>query len=203
VWSAFRGTDYLAEESSGLAGELPAVGVSWLMAQQFCEHMSRVDGVRYRLPTEAEWEYAARGRVVAGLAAPRSFPWGNGLPSAVPCDLAQFNACAGEDGANTRRVGSFPPNGGLFDQAGQVWEWMADRFVPYTDSTCWGDAARTNPLCTTTTASNFTVRGGFWGNPMDTLANNTTLLRSATRGFGPPTDAYEGIGVRCVRQAAL
>lgn len=165
-------------------------------AQAFCVW----DGGR--LPTEAEWEYAARGRAVAGLTTPRSFPWGDQLPSAAPCDRAQFNACTGDDGANTRRVGSFPSSGGLFDMAGQVWEWMADRFVPYTDPTCWGDVARTDPLCALTTASDFAVRGGFWGNPRDTLANNVAILRSATRGFDPPTSAYEGTGFRCVRSAA-
>ncbi|MEZ4405625.1 MAG: formylglycine-generating enzyme family protein [Polyangiales bacterium] len=164
-------------------------------AQSFCVW----DGGR--LPTEAEWEYAARGRVVEGLSPPRSFPWGDQLPSAAPCDRAQFNACAGEDGANTRRVGSFAASGGLYDMAGQVWQWMADRYVPYSDPTCWGDAVRVDPLCEPTTGSTFTLRGGFWGNPRDTLANNITSLRSATRGFDPPSVAYEGAGFRCVRSA--
>nr|MBK7068661.1 SUMF1/EgtB/PvdO family nonheme iron enzyme [Deltaproteobacteria bacterium] len=171
----------------------PVNCVNHSTAQAFCVW----DGGR--LPTEAEWEYASRGRTVAGLSAPRSFPWGDTVPSASPCDLAQFNTCAGEDGANTRQVGRFPAQGGLYDMAGNLWEWMADRYVDYSNSTCWGGTTRSNPLCTSASAPDFTVRGGWWGNPSDTLANNTALLRSASRGYDPPEVGYEGLGFRCVR----
>jgi formylglycine-generating enzyme required for sulfatase activity len=166
--------------------------VDWNTAQAFCVW----DGGR--LPTEAEWEYAARGRNVPGLPSPRSFPWGNTIPSAMPCDLAHFNACPGDDGKNTRRVGSFPASGGLFDMAGNVWQWTADSFMDYSDMRCWGGMIRSNPLCTVATGR-YTIRGGWWGNPMDTLANNRILLYSATRGFDPPDVTYEGKGFRCVR----
>lgn len=91
-----------------------------------------------------------------------------------------------------------PETGGLNDLDGTVWEHVVDGYAGHMDAGCWGNAAQSNPLCTATT-SNFTLRSGWWGNPADTLANNRTLLRAATRGFDPPTTTYEGVGFRCAR----
>ncbi len=179
--------------SPGAREAHPINCVNWWTAQAFCVW----DGGR--LPTEAEWEYAARG-VSDGRPIPRVFPWGDDAPlggRSAPCDRAQFNTCAGEDGANTRRVGSFAPTGGFYDLAGNVWEMTADFFSEYTDTGCWGTGPRTDPLCTSGSAH--TDRGGWWGNPSDTTANNTNLLRSATRGYDPPSASYEGLGFRCAR----
>ncbi|MBK8692590.1 MAG: SUMF1/EgtB/PvdO family nonheme iron enzyme [Deltaproteobacteria bacterium] len=104
----------------------PMNGVDWWAAQEFCVW----DGGR--LPTEAEWEFAARGRTVEGLTTPRAYPWGNSAPRGNDrsvCDRAQW-ILRGEDGASTRRVGRFAPVAGLYDMTGNVWEWTADWFAP-------------------------------------------------------------------------
>ena len=104
----------------------PVVHVSWNDAQAFCAWSGT------RLLTEAEWEYAARGGLEAKL-----YPWGDEL---VPggehrCNIWQGEfptANTAEDGyASTAPVHAFPPNGfGLFNTAGNVWEWCADVFTP-------------------------------------------------------------------------
>jgi formylglycine-generating enzyme required for sulfatase activity len=100
----------------------PVVHVSHADASAFCAWMGR------RLPTEAEWEYAARG----GLEG-RTFSWGDDpiTPARANVWQGEFPVVnRGDDGyVGTAPVGSFPPNGyGVFDMAGNVWEWTADRY---------------------------------------------------------------------------
>jgi formylglycine-generating enzyme required for sulfatase activity len=99
-------------------GAYPAVMVSWFDANAFADWLSKKAGHKYRLPTEAEYEYAER----AGTTTP--YYWGN--------DIGPGNAnCIGcgspLDGTGSTKVGSFPPNAwGLYDMAGNVFEWVAD-----------------------------------------------------------------------------
>lgn len=118
---------YVARE--GL-GDRPVRGLSWTAAGEYCSWLTGVCGgrFRYRLPSEAEWEYTA----LAGGDGP--WPWGDSPPdgSMLNCsDASETIACRSpdiDDGfAETSPVGSFPPNPwGLDDMAGNVWEWCAD-----------------------------------------------------------------------------
>jgi formylglycine-generating enzyme required for sulfatase activity len=92
-------------------GEHPVVLVSWRDAQAYCAWAGG------RLPTEAEWEKAARGGLTGKL-----YPWGDN----IELSLANYDTRTG-----TTPVGSYPPNGyGLYDMAGNVWEWVADWYDP-------------------------------------------------------------------------
>ncbi len=168
----------------------PINGVDWWTAQEFCVW----DGGR--LPTEAEWEFAARWRAVSepGAAVGRLYPWGDTEPT-VMCDRARwvgFN-CMGDDGAATRRVGSFAATGGLYDLAGNVAELTADRFTAYGVAPCWGAAALRDPLCAMGSAT-ITVRGGSY-------LDDVTLQRSASRAQSADMTASPRVGFRCARAA--
>ncbi|MCY6494236.1 SUMF1/EgtB/PvdO family nonheme iron enzyme [Leptolyngbya sp. GGD] len=107
----------------------PVERIFWDDAIEFCERLTRKTGERYRLPSEAEWEYACR----AGTTTPFHFG------EAITPDLANYdgnqtyaNAAKGKYRETTIEVGSFPPNAfGLYDMHGNVWEWCAD---PWHDS---------------------------------------------------------------------
>lgn len=127
---------------SGYA-EYPVVGVSWEQAMAFCNwrtaffNAHSVEDVQdYRLPTETEWEYAARGgRKMA------TYPWGNNYArSADGCFFANFKPYRGsygdDEGLTTMRVGSFRPNDfGLYDMAGNVAEWTSTTYQTTNNST--------------------------------------------------------------------
>ncbi len=156
-------------------------------AQAFCVW----DGGR--LPTEAEWEFAARDTLGVGLAAGRSYPWGEAVPSPT-CDRAAWNQCAGDDGGRTHRVGHYMNTAGFFDLAGNVWEWTADLFAGYDDPACWGGRARTDPYCPRGASGYPAIRGGSW------YSGSVTLLRAASRddAYMPATQSPI-VGLRCAR----
>jgi sulfatase modifying factor 1 len=110
--------------------QLPVVMVTRNDAEEFCRWISKKTGRNYRLPTEAEWEKGARGGLENKL-----YPWGNEEPDDSGIYRANYGPGFGhnewkKDGYEyTAPVGSYPPNGyGLYDMAGNVWEWVSDWF---------------------------------------------------------------------------
>ncbi len=126
----------------------PVEQVSWNDAQAFCQKLSQITGKTYRLPTEAEWEYACR----AGTTTPFYFG------ETITGELANYRAsetyageAKGEYREETTPVGQFPPNAfGLYDMHGNVWEWCADTWhdnydgAP-TDGSAWIKNGDDNP----------------------------------------------------------
>ena len=169
--------------------------VTWPTAMAFCMW----DGGR--LPTEAEFEYTARVAPVTGASTPHRFPWGDSdplflpttYPRSQPCTVAQINDCLGDDGARTRRVGSFAEYAGVFDLAGNVSEWLADNAVSYQYSLCWmGPAEHRDPICTEASSLR-SVRGG------DFRTSSVEPALGAFREGRTQLDAEDGLGFRCVR----
>jgi formylglycine-generating enzyme required for sulfatase activity len=102
-------------------GDRPVTNVSWDDAKEFAAWLSKSTGMPYRLPTEAEWEYAARG----GSTTP--YWWGKDAGAGH----ARCADCGGSDNARTAPVGSFRPNAfGLYDTAGNAAEWVEDCWNP-------------------------------------------------------------------------
>lgn len=157
----------------------PVVFVSWDDALAFA---SWVGG---RLPTEAEWEYAARG----GMTGAR-YPWGNNPPS----NRANFNN-KWEDGDGWTKylkdAGSYPPNNyGLNDMAGNVYEWCNDWFGPYSER------LTTNPTGAGSSNYGRIVRGGGWN-------SGSRFIRNSVRGPRNPGDRVPHTGFRIVRGRPL
>ena len=102
-------------QATGLAGWLPADQISFVEATAFCEALSEKLNRVIRLPTEAEWEYAARGGLKNAI-----YPWGDQPPNAESCNFIRRIPVP---------VASYPPNGfGLFEMVGNVQEWCSDHF---------------------------------------------------------------------------
>ena len=146
--SAATGLNFLEDKGWG-RGRQPAINLSWLDAGKFSEWLSKETGKRYRLPTEAEWEYAARAGTVT------TYWWGNEIKP----DMANF--LGGDNrwgGKQTSPVGSFQPNAfGLYDTAGNVWEWVQDSWHEnYIGASSDGSAWESSDI------GQRVVRGGSW-----------------------------------------
>jgi formylglycine-generating enzyme required for sulfatase activity len=173
------------------AGSFPVEMVSWDDAVKFCERLNalpseRAAGRSYRLPTEAEWEYACRG----GGPSYQVFAFGDSLSS----DQANFNgdepfgnAAKGLQLGRTTKVGSYQPNAfGLYDMHGNVWEWCADWY----DKDYFATSPRKDPTGPAT-GTRRVVRGGSWD-------YRGKACRSAERGLGPADARVDRHGFRVV-----
>ncbi len=177
---------HLEPEPSYFKGDkLPVERVSWYQAQEFCDRLSQKTGRQYRLPTEAEWEYACRART--------STPFHFGRQ--ITANLANYNSKDDYYRQQTTEVGSFPANVfGLSDMHGLVWEWCADYdhenylgapldgSVWLNDGSAWlNDGIEEYRI----------LRGGSW----DCSPN---LCRSASRFSGNPSVPKKEFGFRVV-----
>ncbi len=174
----------------------PIVFVSWHDAMAYAKWKGK------RLPTEAEWEKAARGGVPE-----QTYPWGNTVPDGKQCNFADKNLAhfwwadeQADDGhARTASVGNYPDNEyGLYDMAGNVWEWCLDEY----DAGFYAVSPRTNPISGIDTMEGIVdtfpsvlsprvLRGGSW---LVTVHG----VRNAVRFRLDPANLNNSVGFRCV-----
>jgi formylglycine-generating enzyme required for sulfatase activity len=181
-WKAVMGTTPWKGKNRVIEGDdYPATYVSWDDAMEFCHRLSsrpdeKKSGRVYRLPTEAEWEYACRG----GIAAEYSFGADDRM-------LGSFGWYEENSKGNPQPVGKKLPNAfGLLDMHGNVWEWCSDWY----ESDYYGKAPATDPLGPPS-GSDRVLRGGGW-------RNEAANCRSASRNWGAPSlrGSNNGLGFR-------
>jgi len=171
------------------APEEPVIYVTYVQAMHYCNWRCVQEGVpmgTYRLPTEAEWEKAARGGLVG-----KKWPWGG--------EWNQEHCNSVESGiGRTTTVSAYPSNDyGLFDMAGNVSEWCLDAYAAqyYADPAAGAPDPRGPKRADAT--NTIVIRGGCWED--DPMAE----LRCAERDQATPSIGYKTVGFRCVRPVAL
>jgi len=181
----------------------PVVGVTWEQSQAFCQwrtlffnNANSIGGQDYRLPTEAEWEYAARGSRRLAL-----YPWGgNYVRDSKGCFLANFKPMRGsytdDTGATTMKVASFSPNDfGLFDMAGNVAEWTSSAYSAIS-STLVSDMNPSFQYNAKNSDSDMLkrkiIKGGSW-------KDIAYYLQCGVKTYEYQNESRPYIGFRCVR----
>ncbi|MGZ5467501.1 MAG: formylglycine-generating enzyme family protein [Thermoanaerobaculia bacterium] len=158
----------------------PVVAVSWIDAVRYCEWLSGLTGRGCRLPTEAEWEYAARGGADG-----RRYPWGDDAPQSRRDYGRRWRR-------GPERVGTSEPNAfGLYDLCENVHEWCSDWYAP--DS--YASAAEENPRGPQT-GTRRVSRGGSW-------RHEVKISRCAARSSLPPEFQYEDYGFRVASSVGM
>lgn len=159
-------------------GRQPVINVSWYDAVAYAEWLSQQTGENYRLPTEAEWEYAARAGTTT------EYWWGDN----VGRNQANCYGCNSQwDNIKTAEVGSFSANPwGLFDTAGNVWEWTCSEYASYRSGKENSCAENSD------TTTRRVLRGGAW-------SSSTRAARVAYRGNKSPNNRDNNSGFRIVK----
>ncbi len=156
----------------------PVAAVSWFDAVAYCDWLSRVLCARYRLPTEAEWERAARGGVEG-----EDFPWGNRAPEELPDYANRWKT-------GPEQVGLYAPNAyGVFNLGDNVHEWCSDWY----DAAYYGVSPERNPQGPPAT-NRRASRGGSW-------RHHIKVTRTAARSSIPPEFKYADYGFRVAMMA--
>lgn len=157
--------------------EQPVAGVSWHEAERYCEWLSTQTGHHYRLPTEAEWERAARG----GLEQ-KQFPWGDDPPQSLPDYATRWQT-------GPEPVGRYAPNAfGLYDIGDNVHEWCSDWYDPNYYAVSLGQNPRGPEQCPMKPARK-SSRGGSW-------RHHIKVTRCSARSSIPPEFQYADYGFR-------
>ncbi len=157
-------------------GRQPVINVSWNDAQAYVGWLSQATGKKYRLPSEAEWEYAARAEITT------TYTFGDSITK------EQANFFRLEPNVGVRPVGSYPANAfGLHDVHGNVWEWVQD---------CWNDSYQGAPIdgsaWITGDCTKRVERGGSW-------FDEAQILRSASRHRNSVVGRFVSLGFRVAR----
>jgi formylglycine-generating enzyme required for sulfatase activity len=161
----------------------PVVGVSWEDAQSACSWLSEVSGLSVMLPSEAQWEFAARGTDGRG------YPWGNDPPD-------ETRACFNRD--RPAPVGSYPAGRGPFgalDQAGNVNEWCRDNWDQNTYARMAREGEPVDPVVEVAEEQRRVLRGGGWADPAESL-------RAAYRLWGPAWRRHGAVGFRVIAEVS-
>ena len=180
-WKAVMGSNPSHFKNCG--DDCPVEQVSWNDTQDFIRKLNQKEGGnKYRLPTEAEWEYAAR----AGTQS--RFSWGDDADCAKANygNVALLGECKGKNPGATAQVGSYPPNArGLYDMHGNVWEWCQDWKGVY-------PAGSVTDPTGPSSGSGRVYRGGSW-------LDYARYCRSAGRNSFDPGIRFTGLGLRLLR----
>jgi formylglycine-generating enzyme required for sulfatase activity len=176
---ADKGCTYRPDDRGLGRGRRPVTNVDWNDAKGYLAWLSRKTGKTYRLPTESEWEYAARASVTS------AYSWGRVFEK----DRANCSGCTTQPHNSTIEVGSFKPNGfGIYDMAGNAAEWVED---------CWSEGYRGAPgdgsASPKTSCPERVLRGGAFN-------NDPKYVRSAARFKYDYDVRYPSNGFRVLRE---
>lgn len=171
-WKAIMGDNPSYFKNCG--GNCPVESVSWNDVQEFIKKLNAKTGKKYRLPTEAEWEYAARGGTKS-----------KGYKYAGSNNIDEVAEYEGNNDTKTKPVGGKKPNElGLYDMSGNVWEWCNDWYGDYSSS------SQTNPKGPSS-GSDRVFRGGSW-------FYDAGRCRVANRSYNSPNCSFNFLGFRLV-----
>jgi formylglycine-generating enzyme required for sulfatase activity len=162
----------ISNYASSQYADHPIIFVDWAMAKTYCKWRSA------KLPTEAQWEKAARGTDE------RTYPWGEG----IDCSKANYLGCSGSTSSVMTYQSGISPYG-VYDMAGNVWEWVADWY----SETYYGTSATENPTGPDSGTLRV-LRSGAWNLGAD-------VIRTSLRNAKPPSAFDNDIGFRCARDA--